>query len=280
MHGITNLEILSNDAGRWGNQLFRIATMIGYAKQYNLKYYISNTWQYKDYFNFGDNLYDINDILLNIKYKHSQNGFHYEDIPYIESGIIDIHGFYQSYKFFDHAKDDIIELFWSNKNLIEDIKSKYNIGSNTLSIHIRGGDIFDRMRGGGYYRNEHHHPVMTIKYYNDALIEILKNVNINKILIFTDHEQTKNSIKGHINTHGIFTEYVDYKNEFIYDFFAQALCDHFIIANSSFSWWAAYIGRNKNKMVCSPYKNNWFGPGYGYYIMDDLIPPNWINISQ
>ena len=54
-------------------------------------------------------------------------------------------------------------------------------------------------------------------------------------------------------------------------------CDHNIIANSSFSWWSAYLNQNKNKVVCYPDK--WFGPAMGNKIMGDLFPANWNRVT-
>ena len=54
-------------------------------------------------------------------------------------------------------------------------------------------------------------------------------------------------------------------------------CDHFIIANSTYSWWGAYLSNNKNKIVICP--NNWFGPELKHYNLCDLFPTDWIKIN-
>lgn len=282
MIGITNLEILSDESGRWGNQLFRIATMIGYASKYGCDYYIPSEWAHLKYFNFNRGVSELSTILSNIKNLHIQRGFHYENIPYLQSGILDTRGYFQSYKYFENSETEVYNEFMSNVELIQDAKSKYNFGNSTLCIHIRHGDNFDRARNGGHVGNEHYHPVMTISYYNNAmkmLVETL-GVDIDKIFIFTDHITTKNFIYDKINTYNIATEYIDYKENFVYDFFAQSMCDHFIIPNSSFSWWSSYLGRNPNKVVCCPQETDWFGAGYGHYNMNDLLPLSWVRIPQ
>ncbi len=55
----------------------------------------------------------------------------------------------------------------------------------------------------------------------------------------------------------------------------MSLCDHNVIANSSFSWWGAYFNANKNKIVCYP--TNWFGPALSHDTKD-LCPPSWVRI--
>ena len=56
------------------------------------------------------------------------------------------------------------------------------------------------------------------------------------------------------------------------------LCDHNIISNSSFSWWAAWLNNNPQKRIISPKVKNWFGPYYAHYNMNDLIPDLWEQI--
>ena len=53
-------------------------------------------------------------------------------------------------------------------------------------------------------------------------------------------------------------------------------CDHHIIANSSFSWWAAWLNQNPNQLVIAPKK--WFGEGFKDYNMKDFYPENWVII--
>jgi len=57
----------------------------------------------------------------------------------------------------------------------------------------------------------------------------------------------------------------------------MSCCQHNIIANSSFSWWAAYFNTNPNKIICYPEK--WFGPQLSQHNTKDLFPPSWHKIS-
>jgi hypothetical protein len=85
------------------------------------------------------------------------------------------------------------------------------------------------------------------------------------IFISDDKEWCKENFNGIVSP---FDDEID-------DLILMMNCDNNIIANSSFSWWGAYLNQNPNKVVIGPKK--WFGP-YGPQDQDDIIPPNWIKI--
>ena len=60
------------------------------------------------------------------------------------------------------------------------------------------------------------------------------------------------------------------------ELYMMSLCDHNIIANSSFSWWGAWLNENPNKKVIAPKK--WFGPAYGDINDNDLVPETWTRL--
>ena len=57
----------------------------------------------------------------------------------------------------------------------------------------------------------------------------------------------------------------------------MSLCNHNIIANSTFSWWGAYFNHHEDKIVCYP--DIWFGPAQGNKYMGDLFPEKWYKVS-
>lgn len=123
-------------------------------------------------------------------------------------------------------------------------------------MHIRRGDY---LVSPGHYIN------LDVEYYKNALKYI---DNPGSILIFSDDiSWCKDNFKG--------DKYIFIENEKDYiDIYLMSLCNNNIIANSTFSWWGAWLNTNPNKIVISP--NKWFGPAKGKRHLNDLIPKNWI----
>ena len=69
-------------------------------------------------------------------------------------------------------------------------------------------------------------------------------------------------------------EFVNSGNDLL-DFFMMAKCDKFIIANSSYSWWASFLSIGLNKRIIAPKKERWFGQKYNQNNVDDLYLTNW-----
>jgi hypothetical protein len=70
-------------------------------------------------------------------------------------------------------------------------------------------------------------------------------------------------------------EYIDGNNQYV-DLYLMTQCDHNIIGNSTFSWWGAWLNKNKNKKVIAP--SIWFNPNRKDLNTKDMIPKDWIKI--
>lgn len=226
--------------GRIGNQLFQCAATISLALRNNDKY-IFPFWEYENDFN----LYDCfsNDIKFDFQYK--EPNFHYNEIPYQEN--MDIAGFFQSYKYFEDYKDIILNKLTPREG--------YGILYNTTSLHIRRTD----------YSNNPAYEQLDMDYYNKAM-DMIKS---KYYYIFSDDI---NWCKRHFTGNNItFIE----GNSAVTDLSLQSSCEHNIIANSSFSWWGAFLNKNPSKIVICPKK--WFGSALNHDIKD-LLMPEWIRI--
>jgi len=144
--------------------------------------------------------------------------------------------------------------------------------TNTISIHFRIGD----------YKNiQDYHPLLTYEYYEKA-IEYIQNSKPNKIftIIYFFQDEDIEDVSPIIHKlqarFSLFTfiqrekELADWEQLLL-----MSCCHHNIIANSSFSWWAAYFNFWKDKIVCYP--KIWFGK-LVKNSTEDLFPPEWICI--
>lgn len=186
----------------------------------------------------------------------------------INSKIKVYSGCWQSEKFFLEIKDQIYRDFkFSKFNEKENILIEKKIKEvNSVSIHVRRGDYLN-------YKNIY--AEVTKNYYQNAIDYIEKRIEEPVFFIFSDDIKW---CKKNLKLKGIFY-YIDWnKNEKSYrDMQLMSLCKNNIIANSTFSWWGAWLNKNENKIVIAP--QNWYL--IGSKLNDqDIIPLNWKKIEN
>lgn len=232
--------------GRLGNSLFQAAATIALAKRNNDDFLFPDSWKYIDSFNITKNHFS-SDILCKSEYQEPY--FHYKDISY--ECDMNLHGYFQSEKYFKDYKDDI-------RFLLTPLSSSSPMLSNTASIHVRRGD---------YLKFNKAFEQLDLGYYTKA-ISIL---NAKKYIVFSDDiDWCKKTFRGNEFSFSEGTSEVE-------DLVLMSKCEHNIIANSSFSWWGAWLNNNPNKKVIAPSK--WFGPELSpTHNTKDLIPKEWIII--
>ena len=179
-----------------------------------------------------------------------------------------LEGYWQSARYFDDIAELIRKevtvrdsLVGRNSNLAQEISS-----CPAVSLHVRRGD---------YVHNEithHTHGICDLDYYSQAVAFIASRVNNPVFFIFSDdpawvHEHLRLSYSVRIVDHnGPEHGYEDMR--------LMSLCHHHIIANSSFSWWGAWLNPSKRKIVIAP--KRWFNN----YDADtsDLYPDSWVRL--
>lgn len=180
-----------------------------------------------------------------------------------ESAYLD--GYWQSPKYFEEIKDIILKDFtlknilqMNIKNLMEVIKKE-----NSLCVHVRRGD----------YVGNSNHEIVGKEYYNIGIEKIKSLTNIDKVYIFSDDiKWCEENMKFGFPTIFVGENYAGEKGEG--HLFLMKSCKNFLIPNSSFSWWAAWLSDSKDKIVVVP--KQWFCNKN--ISSDDLIPKEWIKI--
>jgi hypothetical protein len=240
--------------GRLGNNMFQIAACIGYAKKHGVdwgikKGYVERGFQADQVDKYFPHLPECDELYRG----YNEPRFTYQEIPFFPQGVRLV-GFWQSEKYFKHAEDDVRKAF----NL------KYVSGyEDYVSIHVRRGD---------YATNPEHFPPIN----DDYLLHATDITDGKKYIVFSDDIAW---CKEYFRKYGDNIEFSEGRNEYE-DLCLMASCGHNIIANSSFSWWAAWLNRDPNKIVISPSHENWFGPKNGEHgNTQDIIPENWIQIK-
>lgn len=273
--------ITCNLMGGLGNQLFQIFATIVYAIKSKNKFQFLNvetlgippTTIRPTYWNsFLSNLktFLIEELPQPIHVIREKD-FTFNELPVnemINTNVI-IHGYFQSYKYFEEYYDLIYRMLGIEKkktNLLSKLGFTNNILNNTISMHFRIGD---------YKKIQHVHPLATQNYYEKALTHI-QNKNPDQsftIYYFCEDDDIEDVTPVIRELSLIFSLYKFERGFKELEDWEQLLfmscCHHNIIANSSFSWWAAYFNTWDDKIVCYP--SIWFGPDINHDIKD-LFP--------
>lgn len=163
-------------------------------------------------------------------------------------------GFFQDYKFAQCLKDAGISFSKKDEYQATEAASVIS-GKNAVSIHIRGGD-YNRADVFSDYGN-----ICTEEYYDKAAAEICAKIEKPFFVVFTNDAEYASSIlkKTAIKDYAfidtlIQAEKTELKNDPAFSMYLQTLCKANIIANSTFSWWGAFLNETPGKLVISPSK--------------------------
>jgi hypothetical protein len=179
-------------------------------------------------------------------------------------------GFFQCEKYFSNIRDLLIEEFSLKKELSkysQFIKNEINQTNNSVSLHIRRGDYISSAKTNST------HGVCDLKYYNDGIRYLNEHIGIFTIFVFSD-----DILWAKENLRFKNLVFIDSSEKRIAheDIYLMSLCDCNIIANSSFSWWGAWLNQNRGKIVIAPKK--WFLDSKKQDNSKDIIPNSWIKI--
>ena len=260
--------------GRLCNQMFQYASLKGIARNVGADIIIPKYDQEVDD-GMGNllrtELFDSFD--LNIQTGLLNNGhapvvqerfFHFdEELFKLCPDHVSLQGYFQSEKYFKHIEDEIRDDFIFNYEISSPCKEMIESVDNPLALHVRRTD---------YVRNQANHNVLSLEYYEEALKQFNDDRNV---IVFSDEPQWCHKQSLFDSDRFIISENEDNR----VDLCLMSMCDDFIVANSSYSWWGAWLSSNKNKKVIAPAQ--WFGKtGYTKdHNTKDLIPDDWIKIT-
>jgi len=259
-----NNYISADLMGGLGNQMFQIAHAISQGEKHNRPVIFRPTsftpMQGKNTSEYVKNIFrNVTFSNESIRYNSVfEKEFHYQEVePFVTNTIFN--GYYQSSKNFLGFDQKIKNIFSPPDSFISEVYEKYKLLQNdkTVSIHIRNGD---------YKKNSDIHPILT-KMYID---KILKKVPFtDNIFLFGDD---KEFLRENFSDENI----ILVEEEDWYEMWMMSLCKINIIANSTFSWWGAFLNKNPEKIVYSP--SIWFGPR-GPKNYQDIYETDWIKVE-
>ena len=271
--------------GRLGNQMFQYAALRGIAAKRGYDWCIPpDTYDHKDNYGLFETFEMINVKESNIGFVSGdciQENNHcfipefFDECP----DNVSLDGYFQTEKYFTHIEKEIREDFTFRKDYL--LPCQEYIGSlsnHPIFLHIRRTDAIGR---------EQYHPILPIKFFEDALKQFAEDT---LCFVFTDDMEWCKSQELFKQERFLFNE----KNErYSYknidgtgklqktllpqiDLCLMSLCSGGIIANSSFSWWGAWLQNNRGKVI-APDPNVWFGSAMTHLDTSDIVPKRWMN---
>ena len=261
--------------GRLCNQMFQYAALKGIARKTGVDCCIPHYTQAVDD-GIGNmlrtELFDSFDLDVTVKLLDNghapvvnERHFHFdEELFKMCPDHVDLRGYFQTEKYFKHIEKEIRSDFTFKDEILNPCKEMIESVENPIALHVRRGD---------YIKNAENHFNLPRAYYEAALGKFDANRNV---IVFSDDPVWCHDEGTFADDRFIISENDDNR----VDLCLMSLCDDFIIANSSYSWWGAWLSGNKDKTVIAPAQ--WFGKtGYTKdHNTKDLIPNDWTIIND
>lgn len=279
--------ITCNLMGGLGNQIFQIFATISYSIKSKNQFKFLNVSSLGGgsctiRYTYWNSLLNRLKIFLIDNYPQSMHVIREKDFTFNELPINQmierdclLYGYFQSYKYFDENYEMICRIIGLGK-MKEDLIEKLNLNDEYLkscvSMHFRLGD---------YKKLQNYHPLATYDYYKNSLNFIKEQTSTSYNILYFCEDNDIDDVMITINRLEIeCPQYNFIRGDNSLEDWEQMLfmscCHHNIIANSSFSWWAAYFNIRNDKIVCYP--SVWFGE-ISKNNTKDLCPPEWNKIN-
>ena len=253
--------------GRLANQMFQYASLKGVARNRGYDFSIPPQQVFGQHDTLVRsselNIYNVFDNIKNNNIQVARNPMLQERTHEFDKELfrscpdnVDFFGYYQSPKYFEHIKDEIKNDFRFSDEVESICNEMYESinGKEIVSLHIRRTD----------YIVNNNHPLQPMSYYENALKLFDKNV---QILVFSDDPAWCQEQELFADDSIMISE----GNDADVDMCLMSKCNYHIIANSSFSWWGAWLG-NSEKVVAP---SNWFADSCADKSVKDMVFGDW-----
>ena len=270
--------------GRLGNQMFQYAALRGIATKRGYDWVIPpDTYDHKDNYGLFET-FKLSNVKPNnigfVEGNYIQENNHcfipdfFEECP----DDVSLDGYFQTEKYFSHISEKIREDFTFRKDYLDPCKEYIDsLNGDPIFLHVRRTDAIDR---------EQYHPILPISYFEKSLTQFPEDT---QCFVFTDDIEWCKKQEFFKQDRFLFNESNDrytYKtvdglgkpqNTLLpqVDLCLMSLCSGAIIANSSFSWWGAWLQNNRGKVI-APDPKKWFGTASSHLDISDIVPDRWI----
>lgn len=175
-------------------------------------------------------------------------------------------GTWQSQKYFAGAEDEVRQAFAFKEELLNEPTRKLReaiVSCNAVSLHVRRDDYLSTTYAQGFGG------ICTPEYYRKAIAHIKENTEQPKLFVFSDDI---NWCRENLDVADATFVDCNHGEESWQDMYLMSRCQHNIIANSTFSWWSAWLNAHPRKIVVAP--DRWWNG-----LKDDVVPDEWVRIK-
>ena len=247
--------------GRLGNNLFQIANLVSLANKLGTDFILPN-------FSMAGHRGKIPVHLSMFSYKfrrgeydtpieHTEERYEYVELEAVDN--IKLKGFYQSWRYFEDIRSQLLSKYFAPSKEVLDSLTKYNVSSNSLGISVRRGD---------YLMLQNDHCVISTEYYQSVFDKYFQN-SIDQIFIFSDDLPWCRQVFG---STALYVE-----DTIGTQLFLMSKMKNLILSNSTFAWWGGYLNQNQGTIIAP---DPWCGPNYSDKDTDGIYYPDWIKESH
>jgi len=268
--------------GRLGNQMFQYASLRGIAANNDYSWMVpSDDTQHRDNYGLFETfeMTHVEESNLGISnfVNVTETNHNFDEALFNTKDNVNIDAYLQTEKYFSHIANEIREDFTFREDYLTPcVEYIDSLDNAPIFLHIRQSDNIGR---------EEYHPILPVSYFEDALKEFPEDT---PCFVFTDDldwckkqeffQQDRflfNESNGRY-TYRTIDGTGQYQNTLLpqVDLCLMSLCSGAIIANSSFSWWGAWLQNDRGKVI-APDPKKWFGTAMTHLDTSDIVPERW-----